>query len=121
MAKEGFQKRLKELRLEKNLSQTELGDMIGVHYTHIGRYERGLSIPKSATMRRLAEALGVTTDYLFEGKMDEVAKSRLKDRDLLQMFNEVEKLTHETPQKAQKILSPQYNSQSYLTENRTPS
>ena len=115
MAKEGFQKRLKELRLEKNLSQTELGDMIGVHYTHIGRYERGLSIPKSATMRRLAEALGVTTDYLFEGKMDEVAKSRLKDRDLLQMFNEVEKLNEDDKSVIKKLID------AFLTKKKVQS
>jgi len=104
MTKEGFAQRLKELRLKKNLSQTELGDLIGVHYTHIGRYERGLSIPKSDTMRTLAEALGVTTDYLFEGKMDEVAKSRLEDKDLLQMFNELEKLNEDDKSVIKKLI-----------------
>jgi len=115
MKKEGFSKRLKELRLKKNLSQTELGNMIGVHYTHIGRYERGLSIPKSATMRCLAESLGVTTDYLFEGKMDEVAKARLEDRDLLQMFKEVEKLPEDDKTVIKKLID------AFLTKKKVQS
>jgi transcriptional regulator with XRE-family HTH domain len=88
----GFPKRLKELRLEKKISQTELGKLVGVHYTHIGRYEMGKSTPKSNTLKKLAGALGVTTDYLFEGKIDEVAEERLEDHNMLRLFKEVEKL-----------------------------
>ncbi|PJB15949.1 MAG: transcriptional regulator, partial [Flavobacteriales bacterium CG_4_9_14_3_um_filter_32_8] len=33
----GFGERLKEARIEKGLSQTELGKLAGVHYTQIGR------------------------------------------------------------------------------------
>lgn len=38
---EGFAQRLRELRKSKNLSQTELGQLARLHYTHIGRFERG--------------------------------------------------------------------------------
>lgn len=34
----GFALRLRELRKGKNLSQTELGQLAELHYTHIGRY-----------------------------------------------------------------------------------
>lgn len=104
MTNNDFPQRLKELRLKNNLSQTELGEMVGVHYSHIGRYERGLSIPKTGTLRRLAEALGVTTDYLFDGKIDEVAKTRLNDRDLLQMFKEVETFPEDDKMMVKKFL-----------------
>jgi len=104
MIKNGFHKRLKALRRQKNFSQTELGKIVGVHYTHIGRYERGLSIPKSGTLIRLAEALGVTTDYLIEGKTDEVAKAKLEDKDLLQMFKEIEKLQEDDKMVVKKFL-----------------
>ena len=104
MTNSEFPKRLKELRLKKDLSQTELGKMVGVHYTHIGRYERGLSIPKTETLRRLAEALGVTTDYLFEGKIGDVAKTKLEDRDLLQMFKQVEKLQEDDKTVIKKLI-----------------
>lgn len=91
----GFAERLRELRKQKELSQTQLGAIIGIHYTHVGRYERGSSLPNSDTLRRLAEALGVTGDYLLDGSVDTVARARLEDRELLQQFQEVEKLEDE--------------------------
>jgi len=91
----GFAERLRELRKQKELSQTQLGAIIGIHYTHVGRYERGSSLPNSDTLRRLAEALGVTGDYLLDGAVDTVARARLEDRELLQQFQEVEKLEDE--------------------------
>ena len=60
---DGFAQRLKDLRKQKNLSQTDLGQLAGLHYTHIGRFERGTSRPSGDTLKRLAEALGVTSDY----------------------------------------------------------
>jgi len=86
----GFAKRLKELRLNKKVSQTELGKIVGLHFTHISRYERGISQPTAEKIKRLAEFLGVTTDYLIEGKINDIAKTKLGDKDLLEMFSEIE-------------------------------
>jgi len=95
MINEGFPKRLRELRRQRNLSQKELGKIVGLHYINIGKYERGLAAPSSERLKRIAEALGVTTDYLIDGKTDEVAKAKLEDKDLLQMFQEIEKFSKE--------------------------
>ena len=90
---DGFSKRLRELRKQKNLSQAELTKLVGVHYTHIGRYERGESSKPSAdTLKRMADVFGVTSDYLIEGTTGEAAKARIDDRELLQQFQQVEKL-----------------------------
>lgn len=43
-------KKLKELRIKKNMSQKEMGEIIGVNYRAIGNYERGdrtLSVDKA--------------------------------------------------------------------------
>ena len=88
MEKNGFSKRIRELRRQRNLSQSELGEIVGLHVTHIGRLERGTSRPSADALKRLAEALGVTTDYLIEGKSNEVAKAKLEDKDLLDMFKD---------------------------------
>jgi transcriptional regulator with XRE-family HTH domain len=90
-----FSKRFRELRRKKNLSQAELGKIVGLHYTHIGRYERGLSKPSAEAARRLADALGVTTDYLIEGDSDDIAKSKLDNKELLGLFREIEKFNNE--------------------------
>ncbi len=92
---DGFSERLRALRKQKNLSQTELGQLAGLHYTHIGRFERGASRPGSDTLKRLADALGVSGDYLLEGATEEAAKARFEDRELLKQFHEVERLPAE--------------------------
>ena len=87
-----FAGRLRELRRQRNLSQSELGELASIHYTHVSRYERGVSKPSAETLKRIADALGVTGDYLIEGAADEAAKARFEDRELLQQFQEVQKL-----------------------------
>jgi transcriptional regulator with XRE-family HTH domain len=104
MEKNEFSQRIRELRRQRNLSQAELGKIVGLHVTHIGRYERGTSRPSADALKRLAETLGVTTDYLIEGKSNEVAKAKLEDKDLLDMFREVEVFTEEEKFVVKKIL-----------------
>lgn len=101
---EGFAQRLRELRKSKNLSQTELGQLAVLHYTHIGRFERGASRPSGDTLMRLADALGVTSDYLLDGATHEAAKARLEDRELLKQFQEVEQLPDEDKNVVEKLL-----------------
>jgi len=101
---EGFAQRLRELRKNRNLSQTELGRLAGLHYTHIGRFERGTSRPSGDTLKRLADALGVTSDYLLDGAATEAAKARFEDRELLKQFQEVEQLPDEDKNVVKKLL-----------------
>lgn len=91
----GLPERLKLLRKQKNLSQQELAEQAEIHYTHIGRYERGQSKPSTDTLKRLAEALGVSSDYLLEGSTDQAAKATFDDRDLLRQFQELQTLDDE--------------------------
>jgi len=89
---EGFAQRLRTLRKARDLSQTQLGEKAGLHYTHIGRFERGTSRPGGDTLKRLADALDTTSDYLLQGASDEAAAARVTDRDLLRQFQAVEHL-----------------------------
>ncbi|MCU5771730.1 helix-turn-helix domain-containing protein [Erwiniaceae bacterium BAC15a-03b] len=100
----GFAQRLRELRRQKGLSQSELGKQADLHYTHIGRFERGASRPGSDTLSRLADVLGVTSDYLLEGASTEAAKARFEDRELLRQFQEVEQLPNEDKEVIKKLI-----------------
>ncbi|MEL4889728.1 helix-turn-helix domain-containing protein [Pectobacterium betavasculorum] len=100
----GFAQRLRDLRRQKGLSQSELGKLADLHYTHIGRFERGTSRPGGDTLKRLADALDVTGDYLLEGATDEAAKARFEDRELLRQFQEVELLPDEDKEVIKKLL-----------------
>lgn len=55
--------RLKIARRAAGLSQRALAEAAGVSAMAISKYERGLDIPGSAVLLRLAETLGVKTEY----------------------------------------------------------
>lgn len=64
-----FQRRLKQAREAKQLSQKELGIQAGldpfVASTRINRYELGVHQPDLATVQRLAAQMGVPAAFLF--------------------------------------------------------
>lgn len=52
-------------RLELGLSQRALGQAAGISQQAVSALERGASVPRVATMRRIADALGTTIEVLF--------------------------------------------------------
>ncbi|MED0687935.1 helix-turn-helix domain-containing protein [Anoxybacillus ayderensis] len=62
--------RLKRLRLEKKLTQEELGKKINVTKVSISGYENGNRTPDTETLQKLADFFNVTTDYLL-GRTDD--------------------------------------------------
>ena len=91
----GFAQRLLKLRKDKKLTQSQLGEMVGLHYQHIGRYERGVVQPTAAALQRLASALEVSVEYLVGGTSEQSAERQLEDLDLLKQFQAAEKLSPE--------------------------
>lgn len=87
-----FGDNLKQLRTERKLSQTELANLVKVHPTHVSRYERGQANPTVDVVRKIAEALNVSSDQLIYGDADQMAKDKIRDKDLLMQFNRVEQL-----------------------------
>lgn len=51
--------KIKYWRIQKGLSQKELGDQIGMSQQQIGQYETGTRTPKQETQIKIAKALGV--------------------------------------------------------------
>lgn len=101
---EGFAGRLRELRRQRDLSQGELAAKARIHITHVSRYERGHARPSADTLKRLANVLGVTGDYLMEGAPDAAAKARFADRELMRMFQEVETLADDDKELVKRFL-----------------
>lgn len=54
-----FPQVLRELRLEKGLSQEELAYRADLHRTYISQIERGLKSPSLRALEKIADALGV--------------------------------------------------------------
>ena len=59
-----FNKRLKELRTSKNLSQDQLAKRTGLTKTSINHWENGKCQPNANATVALARYFEVTTDYL---------------------------------------------------------
>lgn len=53
---------LKELRVEKDMSQTELADIVGLKQTTISQYENGSRRPNISIAKKLSNALGISLD-----------------------------------------------------------
>ncbi len=59
-----FAKRLRELRIEKNLSQTQLAKATKLSHTAIVYWETEQRVPNANALIILAEFFDVTVDYL---------------------------------------------------------
>ena len=59
-----LQERLKELRLENELSAKELGKILGVRDTTILRWEKGIILPSIEHLYNIAKYFNVSADYL---------------------------------------------------------
>lgn len=59
-----FADRLKELRLEKNLSQNELAKHVNVSVACINRWENGLRVPNIDSVAVLCKFFECSADYL---------------------------------------------------------
>lgn len=60
--------RIAILRISKGWSQAELARRIGVSTSAVGMYEQERREPSLGLLVRLAQELGVTTDYLLMGE-----------------------------------------------------
>ena len=60
---------MKELRLEKNMLQSDLGVVMHLAPSTISSWERGNSFPNIEELKQLADFFDVTADYLL-GRTD---------------------------------------------------
>lgn len=80
--------RIKELRKSKNLTQTDLGKILGVGKTTISMYENGNSTPNDEIKLKISEYFDVSLDYLL-GKIE--THSKFKDDEItIALHNDVD-------------------------------
>ena len=83
-----FGERITQIRKNLKLSQTDLAKKIGTSGPVIGRYEREEIKPSIDVAVKLADTLGVSTDYLL-GKSEKISL----DKALLSRIEDIENLT----------------------------
>lgn len=62
--------RLKQLRLEREITQQEIADMVKISRSVISQYENGLVEPTASVISKLADFFEVSTDYLLNRSDD---------------------------------------------------
>lgn len=88
---------LAELRKEKNLTQAELGDKLGVTNKTISRWETGNYMPPVEMLEELSNMYGLTINELLSGKKlsteeyKEMAETNIKETLKASAFNLKEK------------------------------
>lgn len=79
---DGFGKRIKELRTNKGLTQSEFSERLGIHLQTVSKWERGISEPDISALGDISAALGVSLekllgtgdgDVVYSGSFDAVA------------------------------------------------
>ncbi|NHN25248.1 helix-turn-helix transcriptional regulator [Flavobacterium jejuense] len=63
-----FGKRIKQLRIERKMSQMDVGAALGIDRENIRKYEKGLQEPKLSTIVKFAELFEVDYNNLIQPK-----------------------------------------------------
>jgi len=58
--------KIKEKRLEKKLTQTKLGNKLGVTFQQVQKYEKGINGVSAFRLNQLSRILNVPINYFFE-------------------------------------------------------
>ena len=67
---------IKSLRIEKNLTQKELADILGVTYQAVSKWENGKNVPDIGTMKLISEKFNVNIDEILNGEKQNTVKNK---------------------------------------------
>lgn len=83
-------KRIKNRRLELNLTQSDIKQKTGISTGNLSDIERGRSAPSASALCELSDVLECSVDYILFGKSRNADKSKLSDiRDQLTPVQEL--------------------------------
>lgn len=75
--------RIKSLREQKNLTQSDLAKQLGITRSSVNAWEQGISVPSTQYIVELASIFKVSTDYLLGVKSTaSISTSGLTDEDI---------------------------------------
>ena len=116
-------KKIVQLRKEHNLTQKELASMVGVHFSHMSRYERGISLPSIDVVKKLAQMFHVSADYLLFDESQATVRAQVADQELLQQFERISHMSEREKAAVKTILEAmilKHHLEAMLGVKRTP-
>lgn len=79
-------------RKEKNLTQEQLAEKLGVSNKTISKWETGKCMPDYSIVKNLCEELGITIAELMDGKVSENNVSSLREEQILDLIKRTQEL-----------------------------
>lgn len=84
-------------RREKNLTQEQLGEKLGISHKSVSRWETGKCMPDYSLIEPLCQELSISISELLDGEENEKGSIRLYDDE--QMLKMLERVQHLEKQK----------------------
>lgn len=108
-----FGRRLKDLRTQKHMTQSDIGDYLHVSKVSVSGYENGTREPDQESSIKLANLFDVTLDYLYgrnetpswAKQKDTIDLKSFLDKNLVGAFYDGDELTEEQKDKLQIALT----------------
>jgi transcriptional regulator with XRE-family HTH domain len=89
--------KIRAVRQKKGLSQIELAESASIYQKNISRYENDTTDPSASALKKIADALGVTADYLLNNSEEEI---KINDKELLEKFEIIQNMNGKTKEAA---------------------
>lgn len=90
MNQEKSGKFIAKLRKEKNMTQEQLAEKMGVSINAVSKWERGLSFPDVSLYKKLCKELGINIEELINGEKDN--SDEAKEKAIISTINETNKI-----------------------------
>ena len=98
-----FSQQLRKIMFEKNLTQKDLGDLLGVKRPMISNWVTGFRNPSFNSIKKLAEALNVSVSYFTEDTAAKKNTEKSDDINLKIIMNLIEKQNKIFEEKEKKL------------------
>ncbi|MDQ0914656.1 helix-turn-helix domain-containing protein [Paenibacillus sp. V4I5] len=101
--------RVRDIRKDRGLTQEQLAEVSGFHFTYVGAVERGEKNITLLNLEKMAEALNTEVQELFRYAELDLGQTS-KQRDLQEVLNLLMRQSNEEIKRAKLILSEFYRS-----------
>ncbi|MCL2035081.1 MAG: helix-turn-helix domain-containing protein [Oscillospiraceae bacterium] len=88
-----FKEKLREIRKKQKMTQDDVAEHLGILRQSYSAYERGISVPDTYQLKKLADFFKVPTDYFFGGVNPGLPTAQNdQEKQILMLFRRAEKI-----------------------------
>ena len=99
-----FGKKIYELRKKNNLTQKQFAKKIGCLDIQISHYENDKMVPSIELLIKMSQIFGISVDYLVKDDINDLAKEKIIDLDLLESFKKISLFDDKTKKLIKEII-----------------